>query len=224
MAGNGVTTAGDAEAAIPLLETRGIAVDVLPSQAMAAGEVLVSAVEPPRALFEGDRFTLNAFIVSAAAGPATVTILRDGEALSALTVDLVAGSNRVEASFAAMSAGQHLFEVLVVKAGDPTEANNRDGALVTVHAAPRVMIVAPDPGWGEVFASALRIQGLDAAVVAPNMTPHRMRLWLGYDLVVLLNLPAIDLTTAQQALLADFVEIHGRGLLLGGESAGPLCR
>ncbi|MCW5714221.1 MAG: VWA domain-containing protein [Bauldia sp.] len=221
--GNGVATTGDAMAAIPELGERGIPVDILTVPAMAPGEVLVTAVEPPQALFAGDRFTLNAFIASAAAGPATVTILRDGEAVSALTVDLIPGSNRIEVAFEPVSAGEHLFEVAVTKPGDVTEANNRDGALVTVRAAPTVMVVAPDAEWGEVFAGALRIQGFDASVVAPNRTPHRMGLWLDYDLVVLMNLPAIDLTTAQQALLADLVEVHGRGLLiLGGESAfGP---
>jgi len=223
VAGNGVTTAGDAVSAIPLLESRGIPVDVLSTPAMSAGEVLVAAVAPPPTLYEGDRFTLNAFIASAAAGPATVTVLRDGEALSALTVDLVPGSNRIEVAFEPLRAGVYLFEVAVAKAGDTTEANNRDGAFVTVRTAPAVMVVAPDAEWGEVFASALRLQGLDATVVAPNRTPHRMPLWLDYELVVLLNLPAIDLTTAQQGFLADFVEVHGRGLLiLGGERAfGP---
>ncbi|MCC6735576.1 MAG: VWA domain-containing protein [Bauldia sp.] len=223
VAGSGITTAGNAEAAIPLLGARRIAVDVLPAEAMAPGEALVAAVAPPASLFAGDRFTLNAFIASASPGPATVTVFRDGEAVSSLTVDLAAGSNRIEASFAAATAGEHLFEVAVAKAGDTTEANNRSGALVAVRPAPRVMVVAPDTAWGEVFASALRIQGMDATVVPPDRTPNRMRLWLAYDLVVLLTVPAIDLLTAQQELLAEFVEVHGRGLMiLGGESAfGP---
>ncbi len=222
VAGDGNVTGGSLADAAATARARAVPVDTVTLAGMPAAEVLVAAVEIPPTVYAGERFTVNAFVHSAGAGEADVDLLRDGTVVSTQHVTLAAGSNRIEAVFDSIDAGEALIEVAVRAPADTIAGNNRDGAIVTA-TAPRVLIVTPDVERGDFFARALAVQGLAAEVIAADAAPSVLSRWLTYDLFVLMNMPAIDLTVDQQRMLADAVETHGRGLLLlGGEHAfGP---
>ncbi|MGD9739106.1 MAG: VWA domain-containing protein [Bauldia sp.] len=216
-------TAGRASAALADLAP-GVTIDVVPLPAMPAAEVLVETITAPDAARAGDDLPVAAVILAGRDGPATVTVLRDGETVVRTDVDLRAGRNVIDAVVPAGTAtGEILVEFEVASAADIEPGNNRDGRLVPVSAASSVLIVTPTPDWGEFLADALAVQDVTATVATPDRAPFYMRDWLAYDVVVMLNVPAIDLTTMQQEQIRDYVGIHGRGLLLlGGEYAfGP---
>ena len=123
----------------------------------------------------------------------------------------------------AVAIGSVLLEVAVTAPADTFPQNNQNGAIVTVGAAPSLLVIAPEIELGEYFAKALKVQNLEAKVIAPKDAPTSIDKWLVYDAVVLMNMPAIALATDQQEALEQYVEVHGRGLLmLGGENSfGP---
>ncbi len=223
VAGDGNETAGNVALAVAPLADRGIPVDVRPTADIPAGEVLVERVTVPAQIYAGDSFTLNAILYAETSTDALVTLLRNGETASENSVVLSPGRNRVEAVFNTTDPGDDLFEVVIEAPGDIFTANNRDGVIASIEPTPSVLIVSPDEDWGIFFADALAVQGLQGEVVLPDRAPFFIDGWLEHDLVVLMNVPALDLTVGQQELLAEYVETHGRGLLiLGGENAfGP---
>ncbi|MCW5715784.1 MAG: VWA domain-containing protein [Bauldia sp.] len=223
LAADGNETTGRLGDAAAFLTSRGVPVDVLPLDDHPAGEVLVETVSVPTAINEGEAIPLAAIVVSQAATAARVSVMQAGVVVVEEDIDLFPGRNLVEVTLPAGVAGDTLFEVVVTAASDVIPGNNRNGTMASIAAGPSVVIVTPDTDWGNFFADALAVQGLAATVIAPDRTPWSLAGWLEYDLVVLMNVPAIDLDTRKQEMLEDYVTVHGRGLLiLGGEHAfGP---
>ncbi|MCW5714703.1 MAG: VWA domain-containing protein [Bauldia sp.] len=219
---DGNETSGAIGAALPGLLARGIRLDAEPLPAMPAGEVLAGRVEAGSHVRAGDSFPLSALVWSQSGGEAALAILRDGEPAVSETAVLRAGWNRIDTVMPA-TEGPTLVEVTVSSAGDVFPQNNRNGTIIVPDLAPRILVLSSDMDWGNFFATALRAQNLSADVISPDRAPRALAGWLAWDVVVLMNMPALSLTTAQQELLEEAVRDHGRGLvILGGERAfGP---
>lgn len=223
LASAGVQTSGDVREVLPQLQARGASVDVLPLSWLPPEEVQVERVLAPAQVYAHDRFTLHVTVTAESATGATLHLFRDGELILTREQDLLAGRNIVELLVSEAEAGEMLFEIEVEAPLDTFVQNNRNGLYVQVLPPARVLIVARQTEWGEVFAEALRLQGLDVTVVLPNRAPFYLDGWLDYRSVVLLDVPSIDLTVRQQELLEQTVVEHGRGLLIlgGPNSFGP---
>ncbi|MCW5715043.1 MAG: VWA domain-containing protein [Bauldia sp.] len=223
VAGDGRATVGTIGSAIESARAAGVPIDAAYRDPMPAGEVMVRDVVLPAPVHDGDTIAVDAIVFSTGTVNARVSFFRDGVLLAEEDVTLAPGNNRVGAALPAGERGERLFEVAVSAAGDTEPGNNRSGAVVGVRDAPAVLVVASDADWGGYLAEALAVQQLSATVIPPARAPFYMSEWLQFDVVVLMNVPAIDLTTMQQEQLARYVEVHGRGLLiLGGDRAfGP---
>jgi von Willebrand factor type A domain/Aerotolerance regulator N-terminal len=220
---DGNETRGNAARALPAIVRRGVKVDVLPMSPLAAGEVLVEEVTAPERIYTGDAFPLQAVIYSHGPATATVQVLKDGEVIVERPLELASGRSRIETVVPAAAAGRARYEIVVSASGDSFAQNNRNGIVIDVAPAPRVLIVAAQPAWAEVFAGALAVQDIKTTIVEPKRAPFYLKDWLAYSAIVLMNVPAIDLATLQQELIEKAVAEHGRGLLLlGGENSfGP---
>lgn len=223
LASDGMQTGGDFREVLPRLTSRSTSVDVLPLSARPAGEVQVERVLAPEQVYAHDRFTLHATVTADTEVEAVLRFYRDGELLAEREQRLRAGRNIVDLLVTEPEAAEVLFEVEVDAAGDAHSGNNRDGVYLQVLPPANVLVVARQTEWGEVFADALRLQGLGVTVVRPDRAPYYLDGWLGYRGVVLLDVPSIDLTVGQQELLEQAVAEHGRGLLIlgGPNSFGP---
>ncbi|MGD9738183.1 MAG: VWA domain-containing protein [Bauldia sp.] len=224
LATDGNETEGELAQAIATLQARGLVVDIEPVTDMPPGEVLVEEIAAPPRVYEGDSFKLDAVIYSQGAATADLVIRRAGEVIGQQTTELLAGRNRVEIPMVpAGPSGTLLIEVSITSPGDTFAENNANGVIVNVMPTPSILIVTPQPPLGEYFAQALSVQGLTAEISTPEESPNTIDGWLAYDSVIMMNVPAIGLDTARQTQLEEFVQLHGRGLLiLGGEHAfGP---
>lgn len=224
LATDGNETAGELVGAITALQARGITVDIQPVTDMPVGEVLIENVSAPERVFAGDTFKLDAIIYSQGAATADLVIRRAGEIIGEQTTQLLAGRNRIEIPMIpAGPAGGLLMEVSVTSTGDTYAENNSNGVIVNVAETPSILIVTRQPPLGEYFSQALSVQGLTATIATPAEAPNTIDGWLAYDTVIMMNVPAIGLDTTQQEQIEDYVQVHGRGLLiLGGENTfGP---
>jgi Mg-chelatase subunit ChlD len=223
VASDGNETRGDAARALPALIGRGLRVDVLPATMLTAGEVLVERISAPKHVYAGDSLPLQAVIYSHGPSPATVRILRDGETIVERSLELPGGRSRIETDILATAGGRVRYEVAVDAPGDTFPQNNRNGVTLDIGPSPEVLIVAAQPVWAQVLARALASHEIKTKIVEPKRAPFYLKDWLAYSGIVLMNVPAIDLTTLQQELIERAVADHGRGLLLlGGENSfGP---
>jgi uncharacterized membrane protein len=220
---DGNETRGNAAHVLPTVLERGLRIDVLPMTGLTAGEVLVERLSVPERVHAGDSFPLAAVIYSYGRSPATLRILKDGEAIVERSLELPDGRSRIEADIPKAAVGRARYEVVVDAAGDAFPQNNRNGVTIDVAPAPDVLIVAAQPAWAEVLAKALALHEIKSKIVEPKRAPYYLKDWLAYSAIVLMNVPAIDLATLQQELIEKAVADHGRGLLLlGGENSfGP---
>jgi Mg-chelatase subunit ChlD len=223
VASDGNETRGNSALAVPLLRDRGLAVDAAPRSYSAPGEVLVEKVSVPDRVYAGDFFPLEAVVYSHGPSSVTARITKDGETVVDRSLDLADGRSRIEIVMPPAIAGRVRYDVVVDAPHDAFPQNNRNGIVLDVAPAPQVLIVAAEPAWAEVFAKALAVQEIAAKIVEPKRAPFYLKDWLAYSAIVLMNVPAIDLTTLQQELIEKAVADHGRGLLLlGGENSfGP---
>jgi Mg-chelatase subunit ChlD len=220
---DGNETRGNAALALPAIVRRGLRIDVLAASRLTAGEVLVENLTVPERVYAGDAFPLNAVVYSEGPATAVARIAKDGEVVAERPVELVGGRSRVETVMPAAEAGRARYEVSIASPGDTFAQNNCGIAIIDVLPAPQVLIVAAQPAWAELFAKALAVQQIKSKIVEPRRAPYYLKDLLAYSAIVLMNVPAIDLTTLQQELIEKAVAEHGRGLLiLGGENSfGP---
>ena len=70
------------------------------------------------------------------------------------------------------------------------------------------------------FSRAMKEQGFDVDVRGVRGLPESIDEVLAFDAIVLADIPATDLTTAQMGLLRDYVADFGGGLaMLGSENS-----
>jgi hypothetical protein len=220
---DGNETRGNAALALPSIVERHLGVDVLPATHLRPGEALVEDVSAPQRVHAGESFPLQALIFTQGRSTGKLRILKDGEVIAERPFDVPGGRSRIETIIPTAAAGRTRYEVVIDSAADTFAQNNGGGIAIDVAPPPRVLIVASQPAWGEVFARALGVHRIDSRVVEPKRAPYYLKDWLAYAAIVLMNVPAIDLTTLQQELIEKAVAEHGRGLLLlGGENSfGP---
>lgn len=187
------------------------------------GGVAVTAIEAPSPIYEGDTFPLTGVIHASTETAATVGLFRDGQSLIDQRVVLVAGDNRIDTLVPDIAAGTADYELRVTADGDAAAADNSLHRSITANPPGKIALVTADAGQGALLSGWLGTQGLTADVVEPVKAPYKLADWRGYDGAVLLDVPAIALTTQQQQVLESAVADEGLGLLiLGGPNAfGP---
>lgn len=214
----------------PVLADGAAVISLIPLPGPDGSEVLVtSAVAPPKV--EPFRpYTLKFVVHAVGDTRLEYRLLRNGEVVAAGTRDLPAGDSRLDFERVEEAQGTVRYELEVASPGDVVAANNRLGLLVSVSPSSRVAVFAGELSAGESFANALAIHGIEAELLRTDQVPHYLgdeptplRTWLDYEVVVLMNVPALELSYDQQLQLDKWVRDYGGGLLvLGGPNTfGP---
>lgn len=217
--------AGDA-ASEPELErslaARDIVVDYLETPPLDDREIFVGRLNVPQQVLSGEAIPLTALVHSADMQTVNMEIVSNGDSIARQDIDLDAGQNRVEAVLPDMESGETLVEIRLAGA-DPHPQNDAIGQMLSTAPVRPVAIISADPAHGEAFRGLLEDQGLEAVVFEPRRAPYYLKDWLGYGDIVLVNTPALSLTTLQQSLIETAVEDYGMGLLIlgGPNSFGP---
>ncbi|AEQ52082.1 VWA domain-containing protein [Pelagibacterium halotolerans] len=217
--------AGDS-ASDPALERalaeRGIIVDYLETPPLEEGEVFVGRLDVPEQVLSGEAIPLTALVHSADVQTVNMEIVSNGDAIASQDIDLAAGQNRVEAVLPDIESGENLVEFRLA-ATDAHPQNDAIGQVLSTAPVRPVAIISADPAHGEAFRGLLEDQGLEAVVFEPRRAPYYLKDWLGFGDIVLLDTPALSLTTLQQSLIETAVEDYGMGLLIlgGPNSFGP---
>lgn len=209
---------GSVERVLPLLRSHGAAVWSYPvSLAEGRNEVYLSDLAVPSVVDSGETFEIKAALTSARASPAEVTLLRDGRVIRSTRRELAPGANWLSFTDSLERRGAHTYELMVEASADVLAENNLLQGIVSVKGPSRVLYLHGADAARRFMAEALQVQGYDVV----EKTPARANLTLpelsGFDLLVLDNVPAYQLSQVKMERVERFVRDLGGGLIvLGG--------
>lgn len=220
---DGQETLGDLAGQVDRLRANGVRVHVVPVAPPDKPEMLVREVAAPREVKDDEPFKVSAEIVSNRETAAEVSLFRNGVRVATQTQTLHQGANRFESTQAV--SGEHVFEFAVEvrpknPADDTLADNNSASSYVQSAGKSKVLLLADKPEQARYLALALRQEGILLDVRPAAGAPSGLGDLQNYDLLLLDNVPATDLSPDQMRLMAGYVREFGGGLLMmGGDQA-----
>lgn len=208
---------GDAEEATRLAAAHGVALDVVSLARESGPDVWVEGLKAPSPVRENERVSLQVSISSSTNTTSTLLLLMDGTPLATQEVNLTRGENTFVQDLPPVSRGFHQFEARVVPpaGSDTVRENNAYSAYTLALGKSRLLIVEGHPGEAAQLAMALGSTA-DVDLVSPPSMPADVKALVGYDGVVMVNVPASSLTSDAMAALQTTVRDLGRGLIVVG--------
>ena len=228
---DGQETVGDTAAQIERLRAGGVRVHVVPVNPPDQPEVLVRGVTAPRDAKDDEPFKVSAEIVSNRETPADIDLFRNGVRVATQATTLHPGVNRFESTQSV--SGEKVFEFAVEvrpknPADDTVADNNTQSAYVQAAGKSKVLLLADKPEQARYLALALRQEGILLDIRPASGAPSDLSDLQNYDLLLIDNVPATDLSREQMRLMAGYVREFGGGLLMmGGDQAfglGGYCQ
>ncbi len=228
----GAATGGDVVAAARLAATTGVQIVVVPlARPPNVTEVMVTNVQAPTQVIEGESFRLTATVESTANMPASLRILAGGNIISEEPVQLRRGVNNYTVRLQATAQEFARYTAQIVPEQDTYYQNNQLAAFTEIVGPPRVLLVAAgsEQGDGNQEAGsepvvdespplrlALEAAGLQVDRTTPAGLPASLAELSGYASVVLVNVNAKELSPRKMEALQTYVRDLGGGLVTVG--------
>ena len=210
---------GESARVMPLLRAQGVEVWTLPvGLSRGRNEIYLSDLTLPRQVDSAEGFEIHGVIESLREAPARIRLLRDGQLHAERELRLKAGSNSVAFRDSLTERGQHSYELLVESPDDTLAENNLLQGVVAVKGPPRVLLLSAQPESQRVIAKVLQVQGYTVIESLPGAHPLTLSELSAYDLLVLDNVPAFQLSHAKMETIEKYVRDLGGGLLVIGGS------
>lgn len=223
---DGVTTRGDVMEAAAAAVAAGIPVDVVPLDQAKVPDVRVVALRMPPRASEGETLEMRIVTAATAETPLEVRIYRDGELLRTGKAKVAAGEDVLRLREKAPGPGLHRYDVQITSLEpdkDSRPEDNSGSTFVRVRGQAAALVLEGDPARAASLASALRSAEFAVDTAGAAKVPADIAGFAAYDVIVLSDISAPDLSTTQIAALASYVRDLGGGLLLmgGDKSLGP---
>jgi len=223
---DGVSTHGDALGEAALAAAAGVRIDVVPLDQRKLQDIRVVAVSAAARASEGEAIDLRIVTSSPAPADVQLRIYRDGELLRQGDATIAAGEDVVHLREIAEAPGLHRYDVeLTAKnsAADEVVEDNRGSTFVRVTGEATALVLERDRTLAQPMLRALQSAGFKVRAGDATQVPADAAAFALYDLVVLSDISAVDLSPEQLEALAAYVRDLGGGLLLmgGDRSLGP---
>ncbi|APR83164.1 Hypothetical protein A7982_08513 [Minicystis rosea] len=223
---DGVATRGDTMSAAAAAVAADIPVDVVPLEQRAVPDVRVVALRAPARADEGEAMDLRLVTSSPAPADIEVRLRRDGQLVARARASIAAGEDVLRLRETAPGAGLHRYDV-EISALDPkldeSPEDNSGSAFVRVRGQAAALVLEGDTGKGAFIARSLEQGAFRVDQSNATGVPADLGGLAGYDVVVLSDIRASDLSPGQIDALASYVRDLGGGLVLmgGDRSMGP---
>lgn len=219
---DGAQTVGDALQAADRAAATGVEISIVPLVREAAPEVRVSEVRAPETVGAGQQFDISFTVSADEATTAAVTVLAGGEVIRRENLALQPGDNNYALTLEAGEGGFRDFRVQIEPppGEDVFVQNNQLSGFSRVVGPPRVLLVSRTEEESSFIADALTALGYTIDRTTPDALPDGVATYVGYDSVVLANIPATALTQRRMESLRSYVRDLGGGLVaIGGPEA-----
>ena len=224
---DGIATTGNAEEAAKLAAAAGVQIEVVPlvRNTSALSEAILTNVDAPSSLRQGEQFDLKLTVNSTEPQRVGVRVFAGSVVAYEGTLDLLRGEHSYTLPLTAGTPGFISYRVQIIPesaggAGDEFYQNNELAAFSQVKGPPRVLIVTGEnkegADDGAILAAAFKAANIELDRVPPFGLPSELALLAEYASVVLIDVPARELTPRQQAAVQQYVRDLGGGLLVIG--------
>ncbi len=217
---DGNETAGDALAAAL---RAGVPVSAVPLRPRRDPEVQVSAVRVPAQVREGEPFHVEVVVDATHDDEGVIEVYRGPHRVGPPNQrhKVRKGENRFR--FPQALEQERLASYKVRARGfarDTLLDNNAASGLVYSSGRPRVLLVDGSPKRAAPLRDALEEEGIDVEVRPPRGVPDSLTDLQNYELLILSNVPATDLTHQKMEVARSYVKAMGGGLvMLGGDQS-----
>ena len=210
---------GETARVIPLLRSQSAQVWTLPvSLSRGRNEIYLSDLTLPRRVDSAEGFEIKGKIESLRDAAGRVKLLRDGFLAREQEIQLKAGTNQVNFRESLKERGSHTYELLIESRDDTLAENNLLQGVVEVQGPPRVLLLSAQKEGQRFLSRVLQVQGYAVVESTPEANPLTLPELSSFDLVVLDNVPAFQLSYAKMENIEKYVRDLGGGLLVIGGS------
>lgn len=217
---DGLENSGDAEAEARALAKKGVRVDVVPIASRIGPDVAVESLVVPPVLYEGERAAATVLLHSTMNAEATVRLYAGRTLAAETTLTVKEGLNQVAFNVKAPGPGIYTYKAVVEVEGDTVSQNDSAAAVSRVGGRPTLLLVERDPVDGDGLAALLEASGIIVQRVNPARVPTTAPELRAYAAVLLVGVPAYELSEAQMLAIESFVRDAGGGLaMVGGEES-----
>ncbi|MBN1430264.1 MAG: VWA domain-containing protein [Anaerolineae bacterium] len=221
---DGLANTGDAESAARLAAASGVQIVAVPSDMEQGAEILITTVDVPTRMNEGQTFDMTVTVESTVQTNALLRVMAGGQVLVEQGVALTPGINRYSFTLTATETGLTSFRVQIIpENGTGTDVfyqNNELSAFTQVVGPPRVLIVADNDFEIGNLADALLSQGLLVDRTEGVTMPSDLATLSSYQSIMLVNVPARNLGPRKMRVIQSYVRDLGGGLVvIGGPHA-----
>jgi len=226
---DGAVTQGDTLQAAQFAAALGVELLVVPFEHMPTGEVWLTDVEAPGHIRQGERLDLSLGIQATQATQAVVRVFADGGLVFSQNHQLVRGLQTLQLPLTAGQPGFARYRVQIETGADTYYQNNELSTYSQVMGPPRLLLVAPAvgepiglsgegrPDEASQLEAALKATGFLVERILPLQVPLDDLAGLAaYNAVVLVDVPARQLSQRQMSQLQSYVRDLGGGLLAVG--------
>ena len=223
---DGVATRGDTMSAAAAAVAAEIPVDVVTLEQRSIPDIRVVALRAPTRADEGEPIDLRLVTSSPSAAPIEVRLFRDGELIARAGAKIASGEDVLRIREKAPGPGFHRYDV-EISAADPaldqSAEDNSGTAFMRVRGQASALVIDGDKGKTAFVARALQNTAFQVTEGSTSSVPADLAGLVGYDVLVLGDVRASDLSPAQMEAIASYVRDLGGGLLLmgGDRSMGP---
>jgi uncharacterized membrane protein len=224
---DGAATLGDTEAAAKLAASSGVEIDYVPlPRPTGSAEVLLTSVNAPTRIVQGETFRIEVTAESTTDTPAALRILAGGSIVYEEAVQLRTGVNNFSIRLQAGEQEFARYRVQLTPTEDTFYQNNELAAFTEIVGPPRILLVAndgtiaddgtPQPDESPQLQLALEGAGLLVDRTTPAELPASLAELSNYASVVLVNVNAKNLSPRKMELLQSYVRDLGGGLVTVG--------
>lgn len=223
---DGVSTRGDPVDAAAAAVAAGIPVDVVPLDQAKVADVRVVAVRMPPRASEGETLEMRIVTASSQEAPIELRIYRDGTLLRKGNAKVAAGEDVLRLKEQAPGPGLHRYDVEITSLdpkADVRPEDNTGSTFLRVRGQAAALVMEKNPNLARALASALEAAAFRVDTVGATGVPADIAGFAAYDVLVLSDIPAPDLSNTQIEAIASYVRDLGGGLLImgGDQSMGP---
>ena len=222
---DGQATKGDARARAQRAAASGVEISYVPFFRAPQPDVRITDLDAPSRVGEKQNFDITVGIYAEQATAATLLIYSGGSLIHEEALNLQRGDTRFALTQTSDRSGFLDFtaQLVLPDANDNYHQNNQLAAFSQVIGPARVLLLRMREAEAQNLLPALEQAGLLVDAAAPEALPVNMAQLAHYKSVVLVNIPATELSNAQMNLLDQYVSDIGGGLVMvgGPESYAP---
>lgn len=209
---------GNVRGLMALLRSHGVQVWSYPvSLSDGNNEVYLADLVLPASVNSGEPFEVKASLASVETSSAVVKLIRNGRVVADQQATLNPGTNWLSFTESLGSRGSYTYEVLVESRNDSLPENNLLQGIVDVRGPARVLYIQGAEESRRFMAEALRVQGYEVVQTTSDSAKLTLPELSSYDLLIIDNVPAYQLSQARMERIERFVKDLGGGLIvLGG--------